>query len=321
MKFYVTGAAGMIGSNLVKRMVSRGDFVVGIDNFYRGRVENLSDVISFENFKFIYADLSQDLNWAQGMTKDDVIIHLADIVAGIGYVFGNEWSIFNKNIAINSNIAKVVSLLKPNQLIYVGTACSYPRSKQLSVRESELSEKDKFPAEPESGYGWGKLVGDIEYKFLCKEIGTKYVCLDLHNVYGMPCDFNPATAQVLPSLVYKSLTSEVIQAWGNGEQGRAFVHVSDIVSGICKAIDKKIAGEFMLGPKKCITIKEAVDVILGSGLVKAKAVVWDVDKPMGDIGRFANGSHAEKTLGWIPEVRFEDGILELITWIKSKMAS
>jgi nucleoside-diphosphate-sugar epimerase len=320
MKFYITGAAGMIGSNLVRKMVSRGDSVIGVDNLYRGKLENLNEAIECKNFRYIHADLSCDLSWAQELSKDDVIIHLADIVAGIGFVFGNEWSIFNKNIAINSNIARAVALLRPSQLIYVGTACSYPRAKQLSVTDSELCEEDKFPAEPESGYGWGKLVGDIEYKFLCKEIGTKYVCLDLHNVYGTPCDFNPGTAQVLPSLVYKALTSETIDAWGDGMQGRAFLHVNDVVSAICKAIDKKISGEFMLGPRKCTTIKEAVNAILDSGLVKAKAVEWDVTKPTGDIGRYANGVRAEEILGWTPQVSFEDGIHELISWIKQKIA-
>jgi nucleoside-diphosphate-sugar epimerase len=86
------------------------------------------------------------------------------------------------------------------------------------------------------------------------------------------------------------------------------VHVDDIVSAICKAIDKKISGEFMLGPKKCTTIKEAVDIILHSGLVKAKSVNWDIRKPTGDIGRYANGTRAEDILGWTPQVNFYDGI-------------
>jgi GDP-D-mannose 3',5'-epimerase len=318
-KIYVTGAAGMIGSVFCKEAVHNGYHVVGIDNLSRGSIQNLQLLLESDLFKFVYSDISSDLDWANDLTDSDVIVHLADIVGGIGYVFSNEWEIFNKNLRINSNLARVLNLRKPRQLVYIGTACSYPQSMQKSIDNSGLKENDKFPADPESGYGWSKLIGDIEYKMLCKSKGIIYTNIDLHNVYGSPCDYNPATAQVIPALIYKALTSDQLVLWGNGEQGRAFVEVRDVAAAIMSSIDVGVSGSYMIGPQFCTTINDLVKIVLSNPKVKAKTVANDLSKPVGDIGRYYAGTAAFDVLGWKPKVSMEEGISDLIDYISNKI--
>lgn len=313
MKIYVTGVAGMIGSNLAKRLIAEGYEVVGIDNFWRGKAENIASLQ--EGFTFIEEDLSgPNLTCFDGLAEEDVVVHLADIVAGIGYVFDNEWAVFQQNLKINTSVASAVSEKQPSKLIYVGTACSYPQTLQRSVTESMLCEAHKFPADPESGYGWSKLIGEIEYKLLCQGNQTSFLTLDLHNVYGWPCEFDGPTAQVIPALINRAIEGgEELSVWGDGSQGRAFVHVDDVVEALLSGIryngDK---GTIMIGPSECTTIGEVASIIVEDSRVSANTVSFDTSKPTGDVGRFADYKLAREELNWNPSVEIADGISDLI---------
>lgn len=318
MKIYLTGAAGMIGSNMARAFVAEGHDVVGIDNLWRGTRSNLKSLEGSAAFELRHADIASDLEWFRDMGTEDVLVHTADIVAGIGYVFSNEWSVFQKNILINTQIARVVNQMQPRQLIYLGTACSYPQGLQRSVDDSQLSEIMKLPADPESGYGWSKLIGEIEFSLAIKGTSTKLTVLDLHNVYGWPCKYDDGTAQVIPSLVNKALSSVdgKLMVWGDGSQGRAFIHVNDVVRGTILALGYD--GEyqsFMLGPDHCTSIRSVAELILQHPRSQVSEIVYDTSKPTGDIGRFADASRARSELGWRPTVDFQAGLAELIDCI------
>ena len=175
-----------------------------------------------------------------------------------------------------------------------------------------LKENDKFPADPESAYGWSKLIGDIEYKYLSEESDLIYTNLDLHNVYGFPTDTDPATAQVIPSLIKRALENEELEIWGDGSQGRGFLEVNDVVDSILLAIKKEYNGSIMIGPEECSKISELAEIIIKNPLTKSTKISYDLSKPIGDIGRYADSSIARKILGWEPKISLESGINSLI---------
>ena len=206
----VTGGAGMIGSNLVKRLVSAQYKVSVVDNLWRGKIDYLNGpdgkpVIDLDH-QFFNIDLSETGLIDKLLEGIDYVVHLADIVAGIGYVFNNEGAIFRQNLLINSNV--IHSCRKQKTLkgfLYVGTACSFPKHLQKGVDATPLKEEDQFPAAPESAYGWSKLMGEYEASLMEKETGIPVSILVLHNVYGTPCDFSEEKGQVIPSLVRKAI--------------------------------------------------------------------------------------------------------------------
>jgi GDP-D-mannose 3', 5'-epimerase len=324
-KIFVTGVAGMIGSNLAYNLVKTGFEVVGIDNLWRGKKTNLDkELFKSSNFEFRHIDIAFDRSWWIDVDSKSIIIHVADIVAGIDYVFSNEWSIFKKNIEINSAIAELISIKKPERLVYLGTACSYPQSMQRSISNSGLSENDKFPADPESGYGWSKLIGEIEFKLAIKDIKTKLITLDLHNVYGWPSIYFDNTSQVIPALIHKALSSEdkKLLVWGDGAQGRAFIHVKDAVSAIIKSISYKgDYSNFMIGPDTCTTISEIAELIISHPLVLVNEIVYDKSKPIGDIGRFSDSMLAKQELNWEISINLKDGISDLVSNMISDLKS
>lgn len=314
-KIYVTGVAGMIGSNAARTLLKEDYTVIGIDNLWRGTTENIDDLCAHENFVFRHADIIADQDWYRDMKPSDTLIHIADIVAGIGYVFSNEWSVFQKNLLINTRIARVVNEYEPEKLIYLGTACSYPQDLQRSVSASVLTESDKLPADPESGYGWSKLVGEIEFQLATKDSNTKLLVLDLHNVYGWPCSYKDSTSQVIPALIFKAINAEdrKLSVWGDGKQGRAFLHVLDVAEAIRLALN--YVGEhstFMIGPNHCTTISEVAKTIQSHPAINIDEIIFDASKPTGDIGRFSGSTLASQELGWAEKVDFKAGLHELV---------
>ncbi len=106
----------------------------------------------------------------------------------------------------------------------------------------------------------------------------------LHNVYGTPCDFSPERSQVIPSLIRKAVNypNEDFVVWGSGLQGRAFLHVSDVVNGIILALEKgRGEGALQIGPSVCTSIKEIAESIVEISQKDIK-IEYDLTKPEGD---------------------------------------
>lgn len=322
----VTGGAGMIGSNLTRRLVRDGAEVVIVDNLWRGRIGNLAGgsggfVVDMDrNFHPLDLIIPDQLDRLLGNV--DYVFHLADIVAGIGYVFSNERSLFRANLLINSNVVTSVSRFPSLKgYIYVGTACSFPASLQTGPSAPPLREDDLFPAEPESAYGWSKLMGQYEAQLLEKETSIPVGLLVLHNVYGCPCDYGRERSQVLPALVRRAIEwpASPFVVWGSGRQGRAFVHVDDVIDGLVSTMERGLgAGPLQIGPDRCTTIREAAETVVRvSG--KPIELMFDETKPEGDLGRRADFEKARRILDWSPKVGFEDGIAELYAWIARRL--
>jgi nucleoside-diphosphate-sugar epimerase len=325
-KILVTGGAGMIGSNLVKRLVKDGDEVFVIDNLWRGKLEYLNDavgnpVIPIETHFFkrdlMQPDISDDI-----IPKVEYIVHLADIVAGIDYVFKNQGLLFRQNLFINSNIITTARKFKKSikGFIYVGTVCSFPFTRQNSLDVIPLKEKDLYPAYPESAYGWSKLMGQYETELLEKESGIPTCTLMFHNVFGSPCDFGERS-QVIPALIRKAVMfpDEDFVVWGSGEQGRAFIYVDDVVNSLILALEKGLGhGTIQIGPAICTTIKRIAEMIVKIS-EKDISIRYDKSRPEGDKARCADYSNAKKILGWEPLVSLEEGLKQQFKWVKNQI--
>lgn len=323
----VTGGAGMIGSNLVKRLVKDGWDVYAADNLWRGRPEYLNGEngrpVIDPDTRFFRRDLTDYGQCEEIIGFTDYVVHLADMVAGIDYVFANQGDLFRANNLINSNLFACVRKAGKERikgLIYAGTACSFPLTLQNTYHPEPLREEELFPAMPESAYGWSKLIGQLEIGYLEKETGIPCCTLMFHNVYGTPADYG-ARSQVIPALIRKAVNfpGEEFAVWGSGNQRRAFVHVNDIVDALVLALDKGWGhGWIQIGPDHSVTIREiAYKIAEISG--KDLEPVFDSAKPEGDSARHADCTKARTVLGWEPRVRLEEGLRECYAWIEKQI--
>lgn len=319
MKVLITGGAGLIGSNLVRRFVKNRYEVYVADNLWRGRIENLhnngKEIIDL-NSKFHQCDLRDYNNCLEVCKGMSVVIHLADIVAGINFVFNNELFLYRSNIVMNSNMLNAAIENKVEKYIYVGTACSYPEDMQSELNPPPFKEEDVYPAKPESAYGWSKLMGEYESELAQKEGLIKMGILRLHNVYGPPCEMSPEKSQVIPALCRKAIKypEEEFIVWGTGIQRRAFLYVEDVVDAIFSLLEKGLnRGVIQIGPGISHSIADIAESIVRlSG--KEIEIRFDPTKPEGDKDRTADSSKARRILGWEQKISLDEGLERTFRW-------
>ena len=324
LKILVTGGAGLIGSNVVRRFLSLGHEVHVADNLWRGKLENLynNDHPIFDlDAHFHQVDL-QDYDSCVAVSKNiDVVIHLADIVAGINFVFSNELFLFRANVVMNSNMLDAAILNNVKKYLYVGTACSYPEKMQSELNPPPFKEEDAYPASPESAYGWSKLMGEYECELAQKEGKIETGILRLHNVYGPPCEMSPEKSQVIPSLCRKAIKfpEEKFIVWGSGEQRRAFLYVEDVVDAIQALLEKGMNnGVIQIGPNESVSIADiAKKIVTLSG--KDINIQFDKSKPEGDKDRSADSSKALKIIGWTQKISIDEGLNLTYQWASAKL--
>ncbi len=319
MKILITGFAGLIGSNVFNRLVNEGYDVFVADNLWRGKLENLQNpirsIIDFDS-KLFEVDLREYENCSIATKGMDVVVHLADIVAGINFVFANELFLYRSNILMNTHMLGAAIKNEVKQYIYVGTACSYPMEMQSELNPPPFKENDAYPANPESAYGWSKLMGEYECDLAQKEDKIDVGILRLHNVYGSPSDLSPEKSQVIPALCRKAINypEEKFIVWGSGNQRRAFLYVDDVVDAIVATLDKGMNnGVIQIGPEKSHSIADIAERIARlSG--KQIDIHFDPSKPEGDKDRTADSTKAREILGWQQKVSLDDGLQHTFTW-------
>jgi GDP-D-mannose 3', 5'-epimerase len=323
-KAIVTGGAGFIGSHLVKRLLLEGADVHIIDNLWRGSLTNLDfgEKAKLDlNSNFNLADLSDYGKCMELIRNADIVYHLADVVAGVDYVFDHQPFVYHQNVMINTNVLWACIKNKIPNYVYVGTACSFPKSLQMKEGISAIHENQTFPADPESAYGWAKLMGEYEAELSQKNDAFNVGLLRFHNVYGPKSCFDVNRSQALPSLIRKAVKypQEDFVVWGSGKQYRDFVYVEDVVDALMLIYEKGMnKGVIQIGSSKAVTLREAAEVIIrASG--KPIDVKFDTTKPEGDRGRIAILTRAMDILDWMPATSFETGIENTYRWIEQKI--
>ncbi len=322
----VTGGAGQVGSNLVRRLVDLGADVAVADNLWRGRLAHLTEdgrpLVDLAT-RFHRVDLSDPAACAAVCRGRDLVFHLADVVGGIDFVFGNEFFVFNQNLLIDNNMLRAARAAGVGGYVYVGSACSYPAAKQAVLDPPPFVEGDVYPAAPESAYGWSKLMGE----YLC-ELASGWDDMDVgvlrfHNVYGPRCEMDPRRSQVIPALIRKALRhpQEEFVVWGSGAQRRAFVYVDDAVEALIRLVERGMnRGVIQIGPDRSTSIREVAEhVVAASG--RAIDLRFDTTRPEGDVDRTADWTKAREVLGWAPTVGIAEGVRRTYDWCARRLAA
>lgn len=320
MKILVTGGAGLIGSNLVEKLIDLNHDVYVVDNLWRGKkinlIRNNRNLININSHFFEY-DLTDYKNCVEVSENMDIVIHLADIVAGINFVFDNELFVYRSNVLMNSNVLHAAIKNNVKKFLYVGTACSYPAEMQSDLNPPPFKEEDAYPANPESSYGWSKLMGEYECELAQKSDDIEIGILRLHNVYGPPCEISPEKSQVIPALCRKAINypNEEFIIWGSGEQKRAFLYVDDVIDAITRTLNVGMnKGVIQIGPSESTSITNIAKKII-SYANKGIEIKCDLSRPEGDKDRTADWSKAKKILGWEPKTSLDEGLNKTYEWV------
>lgn len=320
----VTGGAGFIGPHVVRALVKEGYRVRVADDMSRGSPLSVDGDV-----ELLSVDLTVPANASRALEGADAVIHLAARVAGCPYVFSGDGTVeldtwIGTERVDGAVIAASAKSATLSAFIYVASACSYPQGKQQAPLEEAvpLGESDLLPAEPESGYGWAKLSGELKARQLARVKQCRIV--RLHNVYGPGMRYD-ASAQVVPALVHRGLTTEPttpLEFGGSGQQFRDFLHVDDAVRALLLALR---ASPEDWPSSRCVPFGTGVGVTirtLAEEVARATGhggSVLPVDMVEGDRGRVCDTAEASR-LGWTAAVPLSEGVASVVHDVQRRLA-
>lgn len=314
-RILVTGGCGFIGSEVTRQLLERGYQVRVVDDLSKpeSRVT--------EGYEFRKIDLGNRAETLHAFEGADICINLAAKIGGIGYFHKYPATILSENNRIYSNTFEAAVKHNLRRIIYISSSMVFESTPIFPSREEDVG---RIPP-PLTAYGFSKLIGEWYCRAFAGEYGLPYTIIRPFNAFGINEEPGEEVgyAHVIPDLVKKILFGQYpLELLGDGEQTRCFTHVRDVAWGIILAMESETATneDFNLGTSEEIRI---VDLARNLFELCRPNVEFQVKFIKGfefDIRRrVPDASKAKRLLGWEPTVRFEDGLREVVEWLKERL--
>ena len=302
MRYIVTGGAGFIGNNIVKKLVARGDDVTVIDNLNTGKEENLKSVI--DKITFLKDSiLNRELLEKQSQNIDGIFHQAA--LASVQDSFSKLNEYHDVNVNGTENILK---LAKKNdfRVVYASSSSVYGSPERIPIKESDK----KNPINPYAETKLKKEQLAIKYS----EMGVKVIGLRYFNVFGK--GQSKEYAGVLKLFLERIRDKLPPKINGDGTQFRDFVYVEDVADANIMSMDSDINhGFYNVGTNTSITILDLAKTIIKSSGLDIQPIFGPALK--GDVQRtIANIDLIKEEIGWEPTILIEKWIEEIISMNK-----
>jgi nucleoside-diphosphate-sugar epimerase len=312
----VTGAGGFIGHHLVTYLKAAGYWVRGIDI----KRPDYTDVDADE---FEILDLRRWDNCLQALRGADHVYALAADMGGMGFISANHAAILRNNSLINIHTMEAARVHGVSRYLYTSSACIYPEDLQTDADVKPLREEDAYPANPQDGYGWEKLITEKLAEYYRADFSLETRTVRFHNIYGPFGTYDGGREKVPAALCRKVATAEQgsdIEVWGDGEQTRSFCYIDDCVEGIHRIMISDYSGPLNLGTDHLVSINELAHLIIDiSG--KRDIGIRHIDGPQGVRGRNSDNSRIRNVLGWEPSTTLEEGLELTYRWIEKQVGT
>ncbi|MFH1507032.1 MAG: UDP-glucuronic acid decarboxylase family protein [Candidatus Omnitrophota bacterium] len=309
MIILITGGAGFIGSHLCRRLLKGGNKVICLDNFITGSKENINELLSNKNFRFIKHDISKSIKIKE---KLNWVMHFASPASPKDYL---QYPI---------KTLKVGTLGTHNCL---GIAKAH-KARFFLASTSEVYGDPKISPQPESYWGNVNPIGPRscydESKRAAEALTFAYYrqhkvnihVIRIFNTYGPYMRIEDG--RVVSNFIYQALTGQDITLYGKGIQTRSFCYVDDLIDGIIKYMKVDYPGPINLGTPfefSMLKLAKKVKALTGSKS-KIKYLPLPEDDPK---QRRADPALAKKILGWQPRYGLDEGLNKTIKWFKEEI--
>ena len=317
----ITGAGGFIGGALTRYFHDQGlSNIRAVDKkplpqWYQRvpGVESLSLDLSFRN---------NCMRVCEGAVE---VYNLAADMGGMGFIEKFRVECL-RSVLINTHMVEAAYLAGAERYFFSSSACAYNVELQQDPDVRALKETDAYPAMPERGYGWEKLMSEIFCQEYAAERGLKTFIARFHNVYGPNGTWDGGREKAPAALSRKVIEAKDsgnldITIWGDGHQTRSFMYIDDCVKGIDLIThkDELLATPINLGSNVLISINELVNLIEGIGGVTLERE-YDLNAPKGVAGRNSDNTFIKQVLNWEPDTPLQEGMEKTYAWIKQQYA-
>ena len=265
MRILVCGAGGFIGGAMMQRLKADGHWVRGVD-LKEHEFFNAYEVAD----EFIVGDLRDPVVCDEVVTEDvDEVYQFAADMGGAGFVFtgANDADIMHNSAMINLNIAEQCVKKGVKKVFYSSSACMYPEHNQLDPDNPNCVEDSAYPADPDSEYGWEKLVTERIYLAFMRNRGLQVRIARYHNIFGPYGTWQGGREKAPAAFCRKVAAAEnggSIEIWGPGTQTRSFLYIDECVEATYRLMQSDFTGPVNIGSEEMISINDfarmAIDI-------------------------------------------------------------
>jgi len=297
--YLVTGGAGFIGSHIVRRLVAMGEPVRVLDNFFSGNMENLQGLD--DKVEVISGDILDQTVLGKAMKEVRVVLHQAAL-RSVPFSVENPALVNRVNVEGTVNVLIAARDAGVRRVVYASSSSVYGNSRLLPKNEQQLPS-------PISPYAVSKLTGEYYCRVFTELYGMETVSLRYFNVYGPRQDPNSQYAAVIPRFIRWAFLGEPLEVHGDGLQSRDFTYIDNVVSANLLAAQCRdgIGEAFNVGQGSAHTLRDLIALLQDSLGMKLRVLYTPARS--GDVRHtLADISHAERCLGYRPEVSFKEGI-------------
>jgi UDP-glucose 4-epimerase len=307
MKVFITGAAGFIGSNLVDRLLARGDVVVGYDNFTTGTRRFIKQAMTHQNFRLVQGDVLDMAKLTEAMAGAELVFHLA-ANADVRLGFEHPERDLQQNTLATFNVLEAMRVSGIRTIAFSSTGSVYGEASVVPTPEDA-----PFPVQT-SLYGASKLAGEgliaayaegynlraYVFRFV-SILGERYS-------HGHVFDFvnqlrtNPTTLHIL----------------GNGLQRKSYLYVDDCIDAILTAIERVSSkfNLFNLGTEEYCQINDSARWIAERLGVSPRFTYSGADRGwVGDNPFIFLDTARIRALGWRPKLTIREAVERTVDWL------
>lgn len=298
-KIYVSGHTGLVGSAIVRRLKEEGYTNIVTKTRRELDLTNQFDVERFFDIE-----------------RPDYVFLAAAKVGGINYNKTYPADFITENLQIQTNVIKSSFDFKVKKLLFLGSACIYPKITPQPIKEEYLM---SGPLEPTNdGYALAKIAGLTMCQKYKRQYGFNCISLMPTNLYGIGDRFNIEHGHVIPGLINKFVTAKLngdptITCWGDGSPTREFMFSDDLADACIYLMHHYDSEEIInVGIDNEITMYDLAHKLKELTGFEGE-LIWDTDKP--------NGTPRRKVctqklydLGWRPRYSLEEGLKITIDW-------
>ena len=306
-KILVTGGAGFIGSHLCERLLNDGNYVICLDNYFTGSIDNIKHLLANPNFEAVEHDVKNPF-----YTNVDEIYNLACPASPIHYQYDPVDTI--KTCVMGT--LNFIELAKRVGAKFLQASTSEVYGDPVIHPQVENYWGNVNPIGIRSCYDEGKRCAETMCMDFHRQTDVVIKIIRIFNTYGPR--MHPNDGRVVSNMVIQALRGEDITVYGDGSQTRSFQYVDDLVEGMIRMMttDDTFAGPVNIGNPNEFTIRQLAEKVIE--LVGSKSKIIYKPLPSDDPKRRQpNIALAHKMLnGWEPKIQLEDGLKRVIDYFR-----
>ncbi|BBD60183.1 3-beta hydroxysteroid dehydrogenase/isomerase [Nostoc sp. HK-01] len=305
-RILVTGGAGFLGRQVIDQLCK-----AGADN------AKITVPRSRE------CDIRVWENCQRAVDQQDIIIHLAAHVGGIGLNREKPAELFYDNLIMGTQLIHAAHQAGVEKFVCVGTICAYPKFTPVPFKEDDLW--NGYPEETNAPYGVAKKALLVQLQSYRQQYGFNGIYLLPVNLYGPEDNFDPRSSHVIPALIRKVHEAQIngdkqLPVWGDGSPTREFLYSEDAARGIVMGTQHYHESEPVnLGTGYEIIIRDLITLICELMEFDGE-IVWETDKPNGQPRRCLDTERAKQAFGFTAQVGFREGLKNTIDWYRQNAA-